>query len=94
MQQCTVTVDHGFLSQRDPNIGWVAAQGFTEKSGRRDSNHSKGMALYDERRTYDRSLGAIGSLPDMMAEDSNGRSSRPIVIRRKHSPTESVHTER
>ena len=44
-QQCAVSIDHGLLLHRNPDVGRIAAQGFAEKSGRRDADHREGMAL-------------------------------------------------
>ena len=39
-------------------------------------------------------VGAIGHLPDMMAEDRNGRRTFRVIGRSKQPPRERAHTER
>src|SRR6185369_11688860 len=58
----------------------IAAQGFTKEARSRYADHSKGMAFNDEGGAHNGSLSAIGSLPGMMAEDSDGRRGRLVIF--------------
>ena len=91
MEQRATAVDDRFLLEWDPNIGRIAAQGFAEESRWRDPDYGERMAIDHERRTHQGRVGAISGLPNVMAEHSNGRCGRFVVIWCEHPPAKGAH---
>ncbi len=93
MQQAAIGIHHGFLLQRNPDVRRVALESFAEKSRGRDADHRDGVAFDDERGTHNGRIRGIGSLPDAVAEYGDGRSTRLVVLRRKHPAAEGANSE-
>ena len=45
MNEATLTIDQGFLLERDPDIGRVTLERLAKKSGRRYPSDREGIAL-------------------------------------------------
>jgi len=73
MQQRAAAGNQRLLLQWDPDVRRIAAKSFAEKSRRRHANHRKRVTLHDERRADDRWVGAVRSLPRMVAQHDDRR---------------------
>ena len=88
MQQAALSYDHGFLLDRNPNIGWIAFQGFSKKARGRNPDHREWMAFDDQRGPDDGRIGAISDLPGAMADHQRWWSARPVILRSQHPSVE------
>ena len=93
-------MDHGvgsgedrFLIDGEPEVGWIAAEGFSEKAGRGDADDGDGVAADDEGGTNDGGIGAVLLLPGTIAEHGDGRGVGLVVGGRDGAPGEGAKAE-
>ena len=81
------------MLQRNPDFGWIAAQGFSEESRRRDPDDGEGVSFDDETCAYYGRIGTIDGLPYMMAEHGNGGSGKGVIGWSKEASAERAHAQ-
>ena len=93
-QDRRVTIDHRLLLQRNPHVRRIAAERFAEKSRRRHTDDGERTAFDVERRSDDRRVTAVSSLPDVMAEHDHGLRRRRVVGGVEHAAPERADAKR
>src|SRR5712671_5361021 len=84
----------GLLLQRNPDIGGVAAKGFTKKGWRGDADDGKRMSIQHKSGAHDRSVSAISGLPCMVAKHDDGCGSRLVVVLVEEASAKCAYAQR
>ena len=99
-EPCLEAVDHGVGSEEDgllidgdPEVGGIAAEGFSEEAGRSDADDGDGVVADDEGGTDDAGVGAVLLLPGAVAEHGDGRGVGLIVRGRDGAAGECAEAE-